>query len=396
MQIHINRTPQLGIALQAPDEGYFHPRVVEEVRRFLSHVPYQSTPLHSLGALAKQIGVKGILVKDEGTRSRLGSFKALGGSHAVIRLVIEEASIRLGRKIEPEQLHDAAVREVASTMTFACATDGNHGRAVAAGATLSGAQCKVFVHSGVSAARAEAIEAEGATVTRTPGNYDDSIAALNAAATDYGWQVVSDTSWPGYEAIPSRVMQGYLVMAEESVRQAQEAGLAPTHVFLQAGVGGYAAAVAAFLTLKLDTNSPRVVVVEPARAACLFESARAGEAKRIEADEPTVMAMLECYEPSAIAWRILERTTHAFVTVDESDAIDAMRTLAKPLDGDPRIVAGESGGAGVAGLLRATQSAESREALGLNESSVVLLFNTEGATDIDTYRALIGDEEATL
>ena len=396
MQIHINRTPQLGSALQASDEGYFHPRVVEEVRRFLSHVPYQSTPLHLLGTLAKQIGVKGILVKDEGTRSRLGSFKALGGSHAVIRLVIEEASIRLGRKIEPEQLHDAAVREVASTMTVACATDGNHGRAVAAGATLSGAQCKVFVHSGVSAARAEAIEAEGAIVTRTPGNYDDSIAALNAAATDYGWQVVSDTSWPGYEAIPSRVMQGYLIMAEESVRQAQEAGLAPTHVFLQAGVGGYAAAVAAFLTLKLGVNAPRVVVVEPARAACLFESARAGEAKRIEADEPTVMAMLECYEPSAIAWRILERTTHAFITVDESDAIDAMRTLARPRDGDPRIVAGESGGAGVAGLLRATQSEDAREALGLNESSVVLLFNTEGATDIDTYRALIGDGEATL
>ncbi|WP_250475074.1 diaminopropionate ammonia-lyase [Caballeronia sp. GAFFF1] len=396
MRVHINRNSLFGSALDAADQSNFHPEVVSDVRRFLSHVPYQETPLQSLPALASELRVGGILVKDEGARSRLGSFKALGGTHAVIRLVIEEASKRLGRQVEPEQLKDEAVHTVAKGMTFACATDGNHGRAVAAGAQLSGASCNVFVHSGVSEARADAIAAEGATVTRTAGNYDDSIAALNAAADQHGWQVVSDTSWPGYETIPSRVMQGYLVMAEESVRQAGEAGLIPTHVFLQAGVGGYAAAVAAYLKLKLGEKAPVVVVVEPERAACLFESARNGAVTRIDAEEPTVMAMLECYEPSAVAWRILQRTTHAFVTVDESPAIEAMRTLAKPRGNDPRIVSGESGGAGVAALLEASQSPALRQALGLNEKSVVLLFNTEGATDAATYRALIGDEEAAL
>jgi diaminopropionate ammonia-lyase len=396
MRVHINRNGLFGAALDAADQRNFNPEVVGDVRRFLSHVPYQETPLQSLPALAGKLGVGGILIKDEGARSRLGSFKALGGTHAVVRLVIEEASKRLGRQVEPEELKDDAVHRVAKEMTFACATDGNHGRAVAAGAQLSGARCNVFVHSGVSEARAAAIAAEGATVTRTAGNYDDSIAALNAAAHEHGWQVVSDTSWPGYEAIPSRVMQGYLVMAEESVQQAAKVGLVPTHVFLQAGVGGYAAAVAAYLKLKLGERAPIVVVVEPERAACLYESARRGVVTRIDADEPTVMAMLECYEPSAVAWRILERTTYAFVTVDDVTAIEAMRTLARPGGNDPRIVSGESGGAGVAALLEASQSREAREALGLNEDSVVLLFNTEGATDAATYRALIGDEEATL
>jgi diaminopropionate ammonia-lyase len=393
MQIQPNRSLLFGTPLLPADSRAFAPEVVGEVVRHLAHVPHKLTALHLMPELAHARGVKAVMVKDESERSSLGSFKAMGGTHAVIRLVLAAASRNLGCLVTPEQLHDPAVKQVAASLTFACATDGNHGRAVAAGARIAGARSEVFVHEGVSAARARAIEAEGAVVTRTPGHYDDSIAALNAAAAECGWQVVSDTSWPGYEEIPTLVMQGYLVMADEAVQQAHAAGSRPTHVFLQAGVGGYAAAVAAFLHLKLGKACPRVVVVEPERAACIFESATAGRATRIEASEPTVMGMLECYEPSQIAWRILERTASAFMTIEDPAAIDAMKTLARPAGSDPKVVAGESGGAGLAGLLRATDSDHGRRELGLDERSVVLIFNTEGATDAAAYQRLIGSTD---
>lgn len=392
MRVHINTSSVLGSSLDAIAAERFHPDVLPEVRRFLKHIPYQETRLHALPKLAHSLGIAALLVKDEGLRSSLGSFKALGGTHAVIRLVIAEASKQLGRSISPEDLHVPAVRAVSAKMTFACATDGNHGRAVAAGARICGARSCIFVHSGVSGARVAAIEAEGASVTRVAGNYDDSLVEVNRAASALGWQVVSDTSWPGYEEIPSRVMQGYLVMAEEAITQAAKIGTLPTHVFLQAGVGGYAAAVAAFLSLRLASDAPRIVVVEPERAACLFESASKDAPIRIPAQEPTVMAMLECYEPSHLAWRVLQRTANAFVTISDSSAIEAMRVLAHPAQTDPPIVSGESGGAGLAGLIEASKSREAREALGINENSAVLIFNTEGATDAAVYQRLVARE----
>lgn len=395
MSLYLNTSSLQGSSLDPADDAAFSPLVVGDVRRHLAKVPHSSTPLQSLPALARKLEVGSVLVKDEGARSPLGSFKALGGTHAVIRLTLVAASRALGRTVDPEQLHEPDVRGVAKDLVFACATDGNHGRAVAAGARIAGATSEVFVHAGVSADRVRAIEHEGAHVTRVPGNYDDSIAALNQAAAAHGWQVVSDTSWPGYEEIPSWVMQGYLVMADEAVSQVHDAcSASPTHVFLQAGVGGYAAAVAAYLRVRLGAQSPKVVVVEPDRAACLYESAKAGRGIRIGAGEPTVMAMLECYEPSMIAWRILERTAFAFMTVDESAAIDAMKTLAWPAAGDAKVVAGESGGAGLAGLLCAVKSPELRARLALDDKSIVLLFNTEGATDPALYRRLVGEAEA--
>jgi diaminopropionate ammonia-lyase len=272
-------------------------------------------------------------------------------------------------------------------MTMACATDGNHGRSVAQGAQLVGAKAAIFVHSGVSEERVAAIARFGADMIRVKGTYDDSVAEAARVAAAQGWIVVSDTSWPGYERIPGLVMQGYTAMVRETLRQLREP---PTHVFVQAGVGGVAAAVAGHLALALGDQQPTFVVVDPARAACLFETARAGHPVKITHGEPTVMAMLECYEPSLVAWRVLSRVADAFMIIDEEDAVAVMNRLARPAGNDPAIVAGESGGGGLAGLIRAAADPEIRATLDLNEASRVFVINTEGATDPERYAELVG------
>lgn len=363
-------------------------KAAEEVERYLvyrdNHAP---TPLHALPALAAELGVGTIHIKDEGSRLGLGSFKALGGSYAVIRLVLEEAGRRLGRPVDIAELHTPEVRAVAAGMTVACATDGNHGRSVAQGAQLVGARAAIFVHSGVSNERVAAIARFGAQMIRVEGTYDDSVAEAARVAAERGWIVVSDTSWPGYERIPGLVMQGYTAMVREALRQLPEP---PTHVFVQAGVGGVAAAAAGHLALVLGDRRPTFVVVEPARAACLFETARAGRPVKIEHGEPTVMAMLECYEPSLVAWRVLSRLADGFMTVDEDDAVAVMNRLARPVGNDPAIVAGESGGAGLAGLIRAAADSAIRSALHLDDASRAFVINTEGATDPARYADLVG------
>lgn len=396
MRLHINASELFDAPLIHQDQISFDPAIVSEVRERLARVPHQSTRLYGLPGLAASLGVRAVQVKDEGARSSLGSFKALGGAHAVIRVVLREVGKHLNRSLSILDLDDADVRAIAAGLTITCATDGNHGRAVAAGAALAGCACTVYIHAGVSDARAKAISDQGANVVRIEGNYDDSVAMANQEAKEHGWHVVSDTSWPGYEEIPTWVMQGYLIMVSEAIEQARLSEAMPTHVFLQAGVGGYAAAVAAHVALALGSAAPRVVVVEPERAACLFESAVCGQLKRVAPQEPTLMAMLECYEPSLIGWRILERRAHAFMTIDETQALRAMKALARPKAGDPFVLAGESGGAGLAGVMAAAASGRARELLGLDADSVVMVFNTEGATDGGRYAELLAraEEEA--
>ncbi|KFG70758.1 diaminopropionate ammonia-lyase [Microvirga sp. BSC39] len=383
-----NQHPDYRKPLNPVDAETLGVPAAEEVERYLTYRDNQApTPLHTLPALATELGLNTVHIKDEGFRLGLGSFKALGGSYAVIRLVLEEASRQLGRRSDVAELHAPKVRAVAAGMTVACATDGNHGRSVAQGAHLVGARAAIFVHSGVSDERVAAIARFGAQMIRVAGTYDDSVAEAARVAAEKGWTVVSDTSWPGYERIPGLVMQGYTAMVREALRQLPQA---PTHVFVQAGVGGVAAAVAGHLALTLGDQRPAFVVVDPARAACLFETARAGHPVKIEHGEPTVMAMLECYEPSLVAWRILSRVADAFMTVDEEDAVAVMNRLARPVGDDPAIVAGESGGAGLAGLIRAAADPKVRAALGLNEASRVFVINTEGATDPERYAELVG------
>jgi diaminopropionate ammonia-lyase len=359
-------------------------RVAELLALCPAHSP---TPLHKLPGLAASLGVASIGVKDEGQRLGLRSFKALGGAYAVMRLVLERAEAAQGHPVDPRDLMSDRLRALSAGMTVACATDGNHGRSVAAGARLLGCQCVIFVHGGVSEARVAAIASYGARIVTVSGSYDDSVREAARQAADHGWTIVSDTSWAGYEDIPLTVMQGYTAMAGEAF-DALEAP--PTHVFVQAGVGGVAAAVAAHAQAVYGQAVPRLIVVEPERAACLFHSAKAGHLASAPHDEPTIMGMLECYEPSPIAWEVLAFLAAGFVTLPEEAAIEAMRRLAHSVSGDPAIVAGESGCAGLAGLIACLADAGARNALALGAQSRILLFNTEGATDPALYQRHVG------
>lgn len=322
---------------------------------------YAPTPLRNLPTLAVRAGVAEVLYKDEGKRFELKSFKALGGAYAVDRLV--------------------AARGGKDGLVVTCATDGNHGRAVAWGARRAGIRAVIYVHEGVSEGRAEAIRSFGAEVVREGHNYDDSVRASAEAAAKNGWQIVSDTSWPGYETVPRDVMQGYAVLAME----AEEAGAQPTHVFVQGGVGGIAAAVLSYRWEKLGANRPKLIVVEPENAACLTESAKAGKVTTVTGDLDTIIAGLACGEPSILAWKILEPGADAFMTVTDKAAIAAMRDLAAC-----HVVGGESGVAGLAGFLKAATDPAMRAALGLDATSRVLLYGTEGATDRAVYTELVG------
>lgn len=373
--------------LDSADIQMLGPEAAGEVQQFLAlredHAP---TPLVSLAALANALGIGAIHIKDEGKRLGLGSFKALGGAYATIRLAVEATAHALGRPVDMAQWRSPEVAKVAATITVACATDGNHGRSVAQGAALIGAQCVIFVHDGVSRARCEAIARFGARIVRVKGDYDDSVAEASRAAEANGWTVVSDTSWPGYERIPRLVMQGYTALIREALVQMPAP---PTHVFIQAGVGGIAATVAAHFALVFGERRPFLTVVDPSSAACLFESAKVGRPVKIARGRSTVMAMLECHEPSLVAWRILARTADAFMTVGDEDAIAAMKRLAFPQGGDPAIVAGESGGVGLAALMKVAGDSALREQIGLGPDARVFLINTEGATDPALYEALV-------
>lgn len=322
---------------------------------------YAPTPLVALPDIARSAGVARVDYKDESGRFGLGSFKALGGAYAVLRRI--RAAGRPSKQI-----------------VVTCATDGNHGRSVAWGAQRFGCACVIYIHETVSQGRADAIAAYGAEIRRIPGTYDDAVrqAARDAAAN--GWIVVSDTSYPGYTDIPRDVMQGYAVMVEEALAALERP---PTHVFVQAGVGGLAAAVCGDLWERLGDAKPRTIVVEPDRAACLFESAKQGRAANIGGALDTAMAGLACGETSLLAWDILEEGAADFLTVTDEAAFAAMRLLA------PDIVARESAVAGLAGLLGAAARPALAQALGLDGSSRVLLIGSEGDTDPDLYRKIV-------
>jgi len=384
----INRHPDHGQPLAAVDAAGLGAAAAAEVGRQLAARGEDApTPLVALPALAARLGIAALDVKDEGGRLGLGSFKALGGSYAVVVLVLEEAARRLGRPVDVGDLDHPEVRAVAAGMTFACATDGNHGRSVAMGARRVGARAAIFVHAGVSTERIAAIARYGARMIRVAGTYDESVREAARVAGAEGWCIVSDTSWQGYERIPGLVMQGYTAMVREFLGQL---AAPPSHVLVQAGVGGVAAAVAGHLALALGPRRPFFIVVEPARAACLYAAAEAGHPVVIAHGEPTVMAMLECYEASPLAFRVLARVADAFMTVDEADAVAAMRRLAFPEPGDSAIVSGESGGVGLAGLMRLAADQALRQAVGLAAGSRVLVINTEGATDPGRYAELVG------
>jgi len=346
---------------------------------------YRPTPLHRLDGLAAELGLNQVWYKDEGERFALKSFKALGGAYAVLRLLQREVEQRTGLAgVDSTSLRRGAHAAITGQITVASATDGNHGRAVAWGARQFGCRCVIYLHRGVSAGRERSIAAFGAEVRRVAGNYDDSVRHAAEEARRHGWHVVSDTSYDGYTEIPREVMQGYTVMAGEAAEQLDAER--PSHIFVQGGVGGLAAAVAAHFWELWGERRPRVVVVEPARADCLYQSARVGRPAPAHGDLETIMAGLSCGEVSPLAWSILADGADAFMTIADDDALDAMRLLAEA----HHIVGGESGVAGLAGLRAAARDAAARRALRLGPHAAVLLFGTEGDTDPELYRRIVG------
>ena len=357
----------------------------EPLRLLAACPPYHPTPLHRLPGLAARLGIGGLIVKDETTRLGLGSFKALGGVYAVATLFAEHAERTLG-PLAPADYVSPRVKAVTRELTACCASDGNHGRAVAAGARLFGGASVVYLPATVSAERAARIAIFGARVVRVSGSYDDAVAAAARDAAANGWMLVGDTAPEGGDTRAcARVMQGYTVLVHEVL-----GALAPdavTHVFLQAGVGGLAAAFMGHWTAR-RTELPRFIVVEPDSAACCLESARQGRIARIPPGD-TVMAMLECGEPSPLAWPILAAYSSAFMAVPDAAARAAVRALARPESGDPSLEVGESGAAGLAGLLHALP--RHADALGLTGASHVLVIATECPSDRPTWQASVAN-----
>lgn len=377
---------------------HLRPEEAAAVRAYHRSLPmYRATPLCSLSSLAEKLGVAAIYIKDESQRFGLNAFKALGASYAMARLLaqqldIEEAELRF------EVLNSPLYRSRIAAMTFATATDGNHGRGVAWAARMLGAQARVFMPKGSSAARVANIEREGAVVEVTEVNYDATVKIAQERAAQNGWFVVQDTAWPGYSQVPTWIAQGYLSMAEEAAEQLQAEGKQPSHLFLQAGVGTMAASVAAYHLARAEAEARKLHVglIEPSQAACHLHSMRIGDgsAHAVGGDLHSIMAGLSCGVPNPDTFAILRDGCHSYFSCPDYVAARGMRLAAAPLGNDPRLLSGESAAVGL-GLLSLICHpggfAELREALGLDGSSVILLFSTEGNTDPAMYERVLYD-----
>ena len=354
---------------------------------FHSTMPqYQPTPLRSLDALAKSIGLKKFFVKDEAYRFGLNAFKVLGSSYAVARIM----SFRFGSNILPfDKLTDGRLEP--NMFTFTTATDGNHGRGLAWTARQLNQKAVIYMPRGTKRDRIDNILKENAEVSVTRMNYDDTVRHTREQATLNGWTLVQDTTMDRYAIMPRLIMQGYLTMAQEIFNQLSEV---PTHVFLQAGVGSMAGSVAAFLTNVYGINRPKVIIVEPYEADCIYQTALANDG-RVHATKGrlnTIMAGLACGEPCQLAWDLLSETADYALTCSDETAARAMRVLAHPLDNDDKIISGESGAAGVGAVVELMICAERRsikDQLGLDGDSVVVCINTEGATDRENYARIV-------
>jgi diaminopropionate ammonia-lyase len=349
---------------------------------------YAPSPLHRLEKLEQAIGVAKVWYQDESGRFGLKSFKGLGGAYAVLVCVQRHLHITLG--IDEPSLRDlleGKYREALSDYTVCTATDGNHGRSVAWGAQLFGCRSVIYIHEHVSIGRQEAMEAFGATVIRITGNYDDSVRQAMNDSKRHGWQLIADTSYPGYHEVPALVLQGYTLMVEEALKGMEKP---PTHVFIQGGVGSLAASVAGWLWHRCGNAMPRIILCEPTRAACLLASFETGQITAVRGALDTMMAGLACGEVSEQAWEMLNGVTHGCLALPDSAAMEAMRSLAHRAYSERAIIGGESAVAGLAGALLVAGNEAWRRAMALDEHSIVLLFGTEGDTDPELYQHIVG------
>jgi diaminopropionate ammonia-lyase len=370
----------------------FSPLTAHCVRKFHQTFPdYTPTPLVKLTHLADMLGVSHIWIKDESHRFGLNAFKVLGATHGLAYLIAQQLKTN-AQELSFDLLHAPSAKEKLADTTFVTATDGNHGRAVAWAAQQLGCNAVVYLPKGTSTARYESIKAHGAQTLIIDGTYDDAAQEAGEQAQKQGWILLQDTAREGYEEIPLKIMQGYLTILHEALEQLE--GEIPTHVFVQCGVGSLAAASQAYLFELFGDQRPLLTVVEPTRAACFYEpmATHKRTPQKLSGNLNTIMAGLACGEPSTLAWGILRDYADVFVACPDYIAMRGMRILGNPLQGDDRVISGESGAVTLGLLTTVLAQASCRKiakALRLDETSKVLLLSTEGDTDPSMYRKIV-------
>ena len=313
------------------------------VMNLLKQCPlYTPTPLVSMDALSGELGIESLWIKNESPRMGLGSFKALGGSYAILQLILQQAG---HDQSVPVDLMDPKIREAAASKVFVCATAGNHGLSVAAGAKLFGAKSVVYIAESVPESFARRLKNKGAEVVRQGAVYEQAMQAALDAVEVNGWQLIADTSWSDYLEIPRLIYQGYTAIAEECRQQFEASNNWPDHIFLQAGVGGMAAAFSAHCRQWWPVQ-PKIYVVEPTAAPCLAQSVSAGNL--VNVDGPiSNMGRLDCKQASLLTFESLRYTADEFIEVTDTDAETSTTTLHRHgLSSTP------SGTAGLAALTR--------------------------------------------
>jgi diaminopropionate ammonia-lyase len=361
--------PSLDRTAQA--RGLFTESEYRAMREFFAARPsLLPTPTHQLDALANTLNIGVLYAKVESARYGLNAFKLLGARFAIERLIADGA--------------------ISSSSTIVCASEGNHGRAVAHAARAAGCTSRVYVAHDISSSRAHAIAGEGAEVVRVNGSYDDAVRIATEDARVHNWVVVSDTSWDGYERIPRLIMLGYTRMMDEVSDVLPEP---PDVVFVQGGVGGLLCAVASWCAFHWSDRRPTIVSVEPLDAACLLASARAGRPIAVDGTLTTTMAGLRNREVSPLAFSALQPIVDGYLAIDDSWAHDAMCRMARPGGRDPRIEAGASGAAALGGLLAVVNDpalGAVRDRLQLSDGARVLVIVSEGVTDPDVWATAMG------
>ena len=368
----------------------------EDPRRFHQSLPgYRPTPLVALPELASRLGLGRIWIKDESQRFDLMAFKVLGASYAIFKLLEKAWQKTSDQLLDPADFRRPGLAKSLGVQTLTAATDGNHGRAVAWTARTLGLEAVIFVPRDMVSARIRNLEKLGARVVIVDGTYDQAVARCVDESEAHGWHVISDTSWPGYTEIPTWVVAGYSTMFREIDEQLPE-GTIPDLVFLQTGVGSFACAGISHYKGRTLGARPKLICLEPLEADCLLESALSGQGGMAKAkgNLESLMSGLNCGTPSLIAWPVLKAGIDLFLAVDDAWSLQAMYSLYHPRKGDDPVYAGESGAAGLAGLLALTLEPALktvRQRLKLGPNTSVLLINTEGGTDPEGFSRVVED-----
>jgi diaminopropionate ammonia-lyase len=324
---------------------------------------YSSTPLENLNKLSSELGLKKIFYKDESKRFNLKSFKALGGAYAVEKISQNKKNI-----------------------TVSTATAGNHGRSVAWGAKRLGLNCKIFISEFVSESRAEAMRGFGAKVFRVKGNYDNSLKECIKQSKKNGWEIIQDVAWEGYELVPKLTMAGYAVMMKEISDQINKNEI--SHIFLQAGVGGMAAAMVAGCARYLE-YVPKIIIVEPESADCVLKAVEKNKIVTLDIKKESLMGGMSCGEVSTIPWKIINNNCNFCISIPDDKISDTIKLLANSSFSEKKLIGGECATPGIISLIASCNNIRLKEKLNLDKNSQVLLLGCEGDVDEELYQKLL-------